>query len=106
VIPCPYPCCGSRVADRDEAWRWHFEEVHRREPPAFTGLHMANRIERCKLCAVAGAPLAFIYFANGCRHVDLGVAMIQHVRDYHSDKVVGWNQERDRLARAMRERRN
>lgn len=103
--PCPYPKCESKIADRDEAWRWHFETLHRRKPQVHEHAPREfDRIEPCKFCPLPGTPFGF--YANGCRHKDLGLAMIPHIGAFHPDKIVGYDLERDRLTRSLKGRQN
>lgn len=105
MIPCPYPECLAFLAERDEAQAWHYRAAHRRKPVVHNhDPHQMDRIERCKLCPPPGFPLSF--YANGCKHIDLGLQMLQHAALYHADQVIGLNIERQRLARSLEGRQN
>ena len=94
MTPCPYPDCRSVVADRDEAWAYHFGAVHRQDRPHAAPLQQCrmDRIEGCKLC-----PSVQALHVIECRHGDPGVQMIQHIGTFHAAAVVGLNLERRRL---------
>ena len=107
---CAYPDCYAEITDATAPA--HYGTIHVRTVEDYArfvfageGLHLPEFMAPCKLCVARMAP-PFPFYATGCKHVDLGLVMIAHIKDAHPDRVVGWNIERARLKWEAEARRN